>query len=152
MYRKVITYENFNGEKKTKPLYFNISKTELTMLQNKVPGGFDEYVQTIFLNGDMPKIAELFENFILMAYGEKTPDGEGFIKKGGELAKAFKDTAAYDALFDDLTSDENKFTEFIYNVVPREVSRQMKTPEAQKQAKDFAATYGLNTNADNKDE
>ena len=42
---KAITYEDFNGEKKTKNFYFHLSKFEITKMQFQEDGGIRNYLK-----------------------------------------------------------------------------------------------------------
>lgn len=125
MYKTTVTFENFEGEKVTKDLYFNLTKAEIMKLQLSYKQGFDKYVEDIIhpLDGepDPQKIMDLFEMLILKSYGVRTEDG--FIKSP-EKAQAFVSTEAYSELFMKLLSDEKAQTEFFMGIMPRDIAAQ----------------------------
>ena len=127
MYKTSVTFENFDGEKVTKDLYFNLTRAEITKLQLSYKGGFDKYVESIIhpLNGepDPQKIMDLFEMLIIKAYGIRTEDG--FIKSP-EKAQAFLSTEAYSELFMKLIQDEKAQTDFFMGIMPRDIAAQAK--------------------------
>ena len=138
MYKTSVTYENYDGEKVTKDLYFNLTKAEITKLQLSYEDGFDKYIDSIIhpLSGkpDPKKIMDLFEMLIIKAYGVRTEDGD-FVKSPAK-AEAFLSTDAYSELFMRLISDEKAQTEFFIGIMPRDVAAQaqaeldkQKTPE-----------------------
>lgn len=157
MYKKEITYTDYAGvEHKNEPVYFNISKSELAKMELYTPGGFEGYVRKMIETTDVPELAKLLERFILMSYGEKSADNKSFIKNVqpgeeiGELAKKFRETAAYDAFFIDLiTDDENgktatqKISEFINSVVPDDVAKAAESEEVQSKVVKLKDKYGL---------
>ena len=51
MYKTSVTFENFEGEKVTKDLYFNLTKAQITKLQLSYKQGFDKYVDEIIFVG-----------------------------------------------------------------------------------------------------
>ena len=125
MYKTSVTFDNFEGEKVTKDLYFNLTKAEIMKLQLSYKQGFDKYVDEIIhpLDGepDPQKIMDLFEMLILKSYGVRTEDG--FIKSP-EKAQAFVTTEAYSELFMKLLSDEKAQTDFFMGIMPRDIAAQ----------------------------
>ena len=125
MYKKTVTFEDFDGEKVSRDLYFNLTKAEITKLQLSYRDGFDKYVESIIhpLDGepDPQKIMDLFEMLILKAYGVRTEDG--FIKTP-EKAQAFVTTEAYSALFMELLQDEKAQADFFTGIMPRDIAAQ----------------------------
>lgn len=126
MYKTNVTFENFDGEKVSKDLYFNLTKAEITKLQLSYPEGFDKHIDNIIhpLSGDPDpkKIMDLFEMLILKAYGVRTEDG-GFVKSQAK-AEEFLSTDAYSELFMRLIADEKAQTEFFLGIMPRELAAQ----------------------------
>ncbi len=126
MYKKTVTFENFEGEKVTRDLYFNLTKAEITKLQLSYKGGFDKYVESIIhpLDGepDPQKIMDVFEMLILKSYGVRTEDG-GFIKTK-EKAQAFVTTEAYSELFMELLTNEKAQTDFFMGIMPKDIAAQ----------------------------
>lgn len=119
MLKRPITYTDFNDEEITEEFYFNISKTELISLESKRKGGFSAWIKEIVKIEDTQILMQEFESFILMSYGQKSADGKHFVKTPESLAN-FKASAAYDALFWELFSDETKMADFISAIVPKE--------------------------------
>ena len=123
MYKTSVTFENFEGEKVTKDLYFNLTKAEIMKLQLSYKDGFDKYVEEIIhpISGepDPQKIMDLFEMLILKSYGVRTDDG--FIKTP-EKAQAFVTTEAYSELFMKLISDEKFQIDFFTGIMPKEMA------------------------------
>ena len=75
-----------------------------------------------------------------MAYGEKSEDGERFVKSK-ELSDAFMQTEAYNQLFTSLLTDANKASKFINSVFPKElVEEAMKQQKAEQKQIQAAVT------------
>ena len=130
MLKKTITYEDFDGNQRTEDFYFNISSTELTELEMSIDGGFGSFVQKVTQAQDIPTLANVFRDFILMSYGEKSADGKYFVKKdsdGHRLADRFVDSAAYDALYMELVTDDKKAADFLNSIIPKNIAQQIKT-------------------------
>jgi len=123
MLKKTVTYEDFDGNVRTEDLYFFISKSELAEMEITTPGGFTKKLESITKAQDGAEIMKIFKEIILKAYGEKAPDGRGFIKKrnGVSLAEEFEQTAAYDTLFTELLMDPDKAAAFINGIMPKDL-------------------------------
>lgn len=127
MLKKVITYEDYNGNSRTETFYFNLNKAELIELENGVTGGLTEMVHRISETQSTPEMMKIFKDIIFRSYGEKSDDGKRLIKSK-ELSEAFSQTDAYNVLFMELFSDADKVAEFIEGILPSDL-----IAEAQKQ-------------------
>ena len=121
MLKREISYEDFNGQQCSEVFYFNMSKPELIELEVGYDGGFGDTMQRIFETKDNKKLVEEFKRIVLMAYGVKSEDGKRFIKSD-QLREEFSQTAAYNALFMELATNENAAADFINAVVPADIS------------------------------
>lgn len=130
MLKKTITYEDYDGVKRTETFYFNLSEAELTELELTHPGGFGDYVQRIVDAKDQGEIIKLFKKIIGLSYGIKSEDGRRFMKSE-EISREFMETEAYNKLFMELATDDVKGAEFVNGVMPRSLMEQV-----EKQASD----------------
>lgn len=76
-----------------------------------------DYLEKIVKAQTKEELIKWFKLIILKAYGEKSEDGRRFIKSE-ELSTAFSQTGAYEKLYMELVSDEQKASEFINAIVP----------------------------------
>lgn len=120
MYKKTITYTDYNGVERTEDFYFHLSKAELAEMELSKVGGFNEYIQRIVQADDREEIVKNFKDIILKSYGVKDETGKRFVKSE-ELATEFSQTEAYSELFMELLLNTDSAIEFINNVVPKEV-------------------------------
>lgn len=127
MIKKSITYTDFDDNERTEDFYFNLSKSELTEMDFSQAGGMDKMIKAIVNAQDTKRIIELFKDIILKSYGEKSLDGKQFIKikDGHKLADDFAQTAAYDALFMELATDDKAAAEFINGIIPKALAKQL---------------------------
>jgi hypothetical protein len=125
MYTKTITYENYNGEKRTKNFYFNLTRTELAKMELTNKAGMEATIKQMVNEDDRAKIIELFEKIVLGAYGEKSSDGEEFLKSPEIVAK-FVAHPAYDVLFMELISSDKAMADFINAIIPQDLAGQVK--------------------------
>ena len=124
MYKKTITCTNFNGVETTEDYYFNLTESEIIEMQIGTVGGLDEQLSKIVAGLDMPSMIKFFKDFVLKAYGEKSPDGKRFVKND-ELREAFSQTNAYNKLFMELAFDDKAAADFINGVIPKDVADKM---------------------------
>lgn len=124
MLKKVIKYEDFNGNMQEEAFYFNLTKAELAEMELSTSGGMERMIESIVNTKDQAKIVSLFKEIILKAYGERTDDGKGFIKKrnGIYLSEGFSQTAAYSELFMELATDAEAAKAFVNGIIPKDVA------------------------------
>lgn len=121
MYKRTITYTDYNGNERTEDYYFNLSTSELTKKELTTPGGYGTYLQNVAKSGDITAILEAFNEIIDMSYGQKSDDGKRFVKSF-DITDAFKQSPAYDEFIMSLIADPNAASDFINSVIP-DVSR-----------------------------
>lgn len=121
MLKRKITYKDFNGIERSENFYFNLTETELMEMEMSEVGGFKERVQRVIDAKDSATIIEIFKDFILKSYGEKSPDGKYF-DKSPEISRRFANTNAYSVLFMELAMNADKASEFIKGIVPEAVA------------------------------
>lgn len=120
MLKRDIKYRTFDDEEVTETFYFNITKSEVVELEVGHEGGMEAFIKRIVRTNDSKALIAEFKRIILLAYGEKSDDGKRFVKSD-ELRNAFSQTAAYDALFMDLATNENSAVDFIRGVLPADM-------------------------------
>ena len=122
MLKETITYTDFNDVERTEDFYFHFSKAELTEMEIGTVGGFTDMVKKVINAKDQPALVKIFKDFVLKAYGEKSPDGKRFIKSE-ELSTAFSQTNAYSQLFMKLATNSDAAAKFINGVVPADMAK-----------------------------
>lgn len=123
MLKRDVTYEDFNGNKITETLYFNLNRSEIFELSA------EGNLPNVDIQGTMDrrKATEVFMSFraiLLKAYGQKSEDGKRFVKTP-ELREEFEQSAAYDAIFTQLTDDEKVLDAFVMGIMPKDVVAQV---------------------------
>lgn len=132
MLTKAITYEDYNGNKKTKNFYFHLTRSEIAKMHLYEDGGLDAKIKKMVESGSNAEIFKYFEDFVLSCYGEKSADGEEFMKSDA-IREKFRNHPAYDVLFMEFIEGGDKaMSDFINAVVPADMSEQIKKadPEA----------------------
>ncbi len=136
MYKTTVEYEDFNGERKKRTLYFNLSQSELTELKYESNGDLEDKIIEIVATKNRSEMMLLFTKIIKMAYGEKSEDGEYFIKNE-EVYNRFKYSNVYDAFLELLTSNEDELANFIKHTLPKKLSSQVDMNEVKQKTKEY---------------
>lgn len=132
MLKHEISYEDYNGENVTETFYFNISKSELVELDVEHNEGMYDWLLKISKTNDRKTLVAEFKRIILLAYGQKSPDGRRFIKSD-LLKEEFSQTAAFNTLFMQLATEEDAAANFIKGVLPKDLASEVdKAAEVQK--------------------
>ena len=135
MLKKIIKYTDYNDNARTQEFFFYLSKKDIQTLNAKYQedGGLSGRFNIIMNKMDMRRLLETVEDLVLTAYGEKSEDGERFIKNA-KVREDFQYSAAYETLFDELTGDEtaaDKFSDFLRKILPNDVQANIAKAEAE---------------------
>lgn len=117
MLKRTIEYENYDGVTVKEDFYFNLSRSEITMMEMSESGGLSAKLEAIVNKKDAKLIMRTFRDILLASYGEKSQDGRRFMKSD-EISRAFSETPAYDAIFVELVTDPEKALAFVDQVLP----------------------------------
>ena len=129
MFKKVIKYEDFNGQKREETFYFNLSKAELMEMELSTQAGVEEMIKMLIATKDNAKIVQIFKDLILKSYGIKSEDGTRFIKSQ-ELREAFEQSNAYSELFMEILANSDAQVAFINGVISGVNMPEMKEEDA----------------------
>lgn len=127
MFTKTIKYTDYEGNERTRECRFHLSKVDLIEMNFSAAGGMEKVIKRIIDTQDMQKMLEIFKDLILKSYGELSDDGNQFVRvrNGRRLADDFAETAAYEALYMELVTDEKAATEFINGIIPQQLRNEM---------------------------
>lgn len=122
-----VKYVDYNNEKVEKTFYFNINKLELMKLQVSVDGGLDTKLTKMIMANDYAEILKFFTEIVKLAYGEKSDDGQTFVKSE-KLSDAFVQSAAFeqmcnDFFFSDEKTGTDKVVNFINGIIPQDMRK-----------------------------
>ena len=117
MLKKIIKYTDYEGQERTEPFYFNLTKIEVTEMDIMYEGGLVKTLEKISQTPDIKKVYEIIKEIVLSAYGEKSLDGKKFVKNK-DIRDGFSQTEAYSELMMELLSDANMLTTFISGIIP----------------------------------
>lgn len=141
MYKKTVTYTDFDGNERIEDLYFNLTKTELidfalslpdnvsnSMTENSDNMDTDKAVTKVLSAFRTKSIFKFLQDLIIKSYGVRTDEGRRFAKtdsNGMPLANQFKETMAFEAIMDEFTTDDNAAAEFVNRVIPKKIADNM---------------------------
>lgn len=125
MYRKELTYKDYEGETCTETFWFNLNEVEIVDLEVGIdPNGMLAHLEKIQKAKDKAAAIAFIKNLIRKSFGVKSDDGKKFLKSD-RIWEEFEATAAYPALFMTLMSSEVEMEAFINGIVPQEVRAQI---------------------------
>ena len=128
MYKIREKYEDYDGNERVEEFYFNLTKAEITDMELTTEGGMSAMLNRIIAAKDTSKLIAVFKELILRSYGQKSPDGRRFIKSD-ELTKEFTETPAYSQIYLRLATDDKAATEFVNNVIPKDLQKEVKAAQ-----------------------
>lgn len=121
MYKKTITYTDYNDEERTEDFYFSFNEAEIAEMQVSVDGGYSAMIEKMIKSKDTASLIRILKDLILKSYGVKSDDGRRFIKKP-EYVEEFTQTPAYSILYMELAEDDKKAAEFINGIIPAKLA------------------------------
>lgn len=129
MYKKSITYTDYDGETRTETFYFNISRAEFIDMNMNRQGSLQEYLNNILNAKDNQAIYNEFKKLITLSYGVKSQDGKRFIKSK-ELTDEFIQSEAYSELMMMFFSEDSQAEAeaFVKGIIPTAVDNKQKVP------------------------
>ena len=130
MLKREITYKNLEGEEETGTFYFNLNEAELIELEVNFDKGLTHWITRIVETNDNRELIKTFKELILMAYGEKNPDGVHF-DKDQEMQLRFTRHPAYSVLFMELATDAEAAAAWLKGVLPEEMLGNIEQAEAE---------------------
>lgn len=130
MFKKVVTYTDYNDVQRTETFFFNLTKAEVLEMELGTVGGLSAMIQGVIDAKDTPALIKIFKELVLKAYGEKSADGKRFIKSP-ELSEAFSQTEAYSEIFMELATNDEAASAFVKGITPQGLENyaQNKLPE-----------------------
>lgn len=150
MYKKTISFTDYDGNPRKEDFYFNITKAELVMMEASKEGGFKKYLEKIVQLQDTIEISKVIRKMIRAAYGEKSLDGRRFIKSD-ELADGFEQTEAYSELIMEFLENPDSLNAFISGILPADLMNSISKEDVVAKTKELYA-IGPSEQAANKND
>lgn len=129
MLKQTVTYTDYNDEKQTEDLYFNLTKTEMMDLLDLLPRMEAFTASTAGQERDMTpaeikEMLAIIKQLIEKAYGVRSADGKHF-RKSEEIFNDFAQSAVYDAFVFNLFEDLNNANNFMVGIMPKDLLAQV---------------------------
>ena len=126
MLKKTVTYIDYNGTERTEDFYFNMNQVEAIELEyGAIPGKrLTDMLVEMSNTSDAVTIITLLKEFLLKTYGEKSPDGNQFVKNK-DIRDAFEQSPAFPKIYLELATNAEYAAEFITGVIPSEVRAEL---------------------------
>lgn len=126
MYKKIITYTDYNGVERKEPFYFNLDESDIMRYNFSKDGqnGYQNYLNRLLATNKTSEAYEIFEKFVCESYGVKSDDGKRFVRNE-EVLNEFKQSRAYSALIMELITKEGAADEFFNGIMPPAMLAQM---------------------------
>lgn len=123
MFKKVITYFDYDGNKQTETFYFHMSKSDV--IEMAAGGDLQERLERIIGTNDNQAIFRQFKDLVRMAAGRRMPGGQTF-DRSPEAKAALMDSPAFDELVLELCTDANAATDFVKNLIPEQMQKELR--------------------------
>ncbi|MFI3173965.1 MAG: hypothetical protein R3Y53_02035 [Bacillota bacterium] len=125
MFKKTITYTDYNDVERTEDFYFNLTRMELTEMSF---AGMVDKLQNAIDTQDATAMVSIFKDLIFKSYGEKSEDGKRFVKSE-ELSTAFSQTEAYSTFVVELMTEADMSTKFVEGLFSADVLKQIRVAQ-----------------------
>lgn len=123
MFKKTITFEDFDGNKQSRDFYFHISKAELLAMATSADD-MQERIKRITAAQDGGAILRELRDLIKLSVGVRSEDGQRFVKD--EAAQStLLDSPAYDELLMELGTDAGACVDFVQQLIPEKMQKEM---------------------------
>ena len=123
MFKKTITFTDFNDNTQTQDFYFHMSKEQLLGMAADSNEMMARIQRIIDAKNGAAILQELRE-LIKMSCGVRSEDGSRFIKTP-EAQSTLLDSPAYDELLMELATDENACVNFVNQLLPEKLQKEM---------------------------
>lgn len=141
MIKQHVSYEDYDGNKVEKDLWFHLNRSDLAKLSLNYEKGLIEGLTELQKKGDKRAIAEFIDELLVNAYGVRKPDSDVFLKTK-EIREDFEYSLAHDEILMMLLSGEDDdIINFIVGIMPgmnadkrAEVVEQVRAAQAAKAA------------------
>lgn len=135
MYKKVINFENYDGESRSMEVYCSLTEAEVVELEVSWDGGLRGVLEKIIEEKDQKRMVEMMKMLITKSYGKKSIDGNKFIKNQ-EVLDDFMQSPAYSELFMLLSTDADEASAFVNGIIPKKLAERAAELEKQGGAKE----------------
>ena len=118
MIKQHVSYEDYDGNKVEKDLWFHLNKSDLAKMSLGFDNGLIEGLTELQQRGDKKAVAEFIDNLLVNAYGVRKPGSDVFLKTA-EIKEDFQYSLAHDEILMMLLGGEDdEIINFIVGIMP----------------------------------
>ena len=118
MIKQHVSYEDYDGNKVEKNLWFHLNKSDLAKMSLGFDNGLIEGLTELQQKGDKKAVAEFIDNLLVNAYGVRKPGSDVFLKTS-EIKEDFQYSLAHDEILMMLLGGEDdEIINFIVGIMP----------------------------------
>lgn len=118
MIKHHVSYEDFDGNKVEKDLWFHLNKSDLAKMSLGFDKGLIDGLTELQKKGDKKAVAEFIDNLLVNAYGVRKPGSDVFLKTP-EIQEDFQYSLAHDeVLMMLLGGEDDEIINFIVGIMP----------------------------------
>lgn len=128
MFKKTVTYKDFNDVEHVEDVYFHMMAPEFADLEfNPIfehEGGMSDYIKTAMRTGEGQKVYTFFKLMIVNSYGRRSEDGSEFVKNE-KFTEKFLNSRAYEEFFMWLVENPKNAESYFNSLVPEKLLKQV---------------------------
>ena len=118
MIKHHVSYEDYDGNKVEKDLWFHLNKSDLAKMSLGFDKGLIDGLTELQNKGDKKAVAEFIDNLLVNAYGVRKPGSDVFLKTP-EIREDFQYSLAHDeVLMMLLGGEDDEIINFIVGIMP----------------------------------
>lgn len=118
MIKQHVSYEDYDGNKVEKDLWFHLNKSDLAKMSLGFDNGLIEGLTELQQKGDKKAVTEFIDNLLVNAYGVRKPGSDVFLKTP-EIKEDFQYSLAHDEILMMLLGGEDdEIINFIVGIMP----------------------------------
>lgn len=118
MIKQHVSYEDYDGNKVEKDLWFHLNKSDLAKMSFGFDNGLINGLTELQQKGDKKAVAEFIDNLLVNAYGVRKPGSDVFLKTP-EIKEDFQYSLAHDEILMMLLGGEDdEIINFIVGIMP----------------------------------
>lgn len=118
MIKQHVSYEDYDGNKVEKDLWFHLNKSDLAKMSLGFDNGLIDGLTELQQKGDKKAVAEFIDNLLVNAYGVRKPGSDVFLKTA-EIKEDFQYSLAHDEILMMLLGGEDdEIIDFIVGIMP----------------------------------
>jgi hypothetical protein len=138
MLSRTFTCNGFDGSKFDVTFDFHLRESEVTKINMGTFVGLDVLMKRLFDTKNGEEIVKIMDKIIMTSVGRESLDHHSFIKND-EIRNEFTQTDAYDQLFMELTTDMDKLSAFIRDILPAKMRDKILEANAERAAAEQAS-------------